>query len=219
MISWVPQGDSHGCGVAALAMITCLTYAEVKAWFDQPFDAPTHGLSHFECDRFLAEHGYAVARRYIRLRSGQQYIERAEWPPAPFARVHLCQVRVSEGGMGHMVVMLGDGRVLDPAWPGQRALADYWQVDNVAGVIALDGRRGDAAGPSTPDLAALIPPGTTLCRQPAGTWDVQAFRRGRWREYEVGGTLDAALATLARLRADPDMPDLYEQRGVDRGGR
>lgn len=124
------QEDAYGCGVAAMAMLTGRTYAEVKASFTNDFSGGGHSV--FMWDQYLAEHGYGTARKY-RYLYGR---ERAVWPCEPFADVHLCLVHVVEGP-GHMVVLLRDGTVLDPLTPEPRRLSDYAGVSDIAAVVPI----------------------------------------------------------------------------------
>jgi len=57
---------------------------------------------------------------------------RTPWPPSPWAEAHLCQVETSQS---HAVVMLADGRVLDPLDPSPRRLSDYGRTMNVRAVF------------------------------------------------------------------------------------
>jgi hypothetical protein len=141
MVRWVQQEDSHGCGIAALAMLIGATYQDVKVDVLPAFDE--HGISHFECDTYLAEHGYAVARKYLTITHARQ--ERSVWPPEPFGDVHLCQVTVRGAiGTAHFVVLLGNGTVLDPLTPEPRRLSDYAYVHNVAAVVPIEAAQSQA---------------------------------------------------------------------------
>ena len=136
----VNQEHAGGCGIAVLAMLTGKTYQQVASDFAQPLeDGQVLNLNHAspiirDMDRYLAERGYAVCRLYLR----DLFQSRLPWPPKPFADVHLCFVKVSQGSRRiHAVVMLGDGTVLDPAYPEHYRLIDYYQVYHVAAVICV----------------------------------------------------------------------------------
>jgi hypothetical protein len=141
-IQWIQQEDEMGCVLACLAMVMGRTYSQVKTDF-VCFDG--RGLCHEDAYEYLADNGFAVAKKF----KGRNYVHppadkynydkewRTEWPPAPFAEVHLCLVECHEKAPAHMVVMLGDGRVLDPVSPQPRTLANYHRVCNVAGVVAF----------------------------------------------------------------------------------
>lgn len=141
-IRWVRQEHDRGCGFAALAMLVGKSYAQVVEEWGVPIGengyeykpqkgSPIYG----HMDRYLCEHGFAVARQYPeRLFPG----EPIAWPPAPWRPVHLCNVTVVEGApCNHWVVMLADGAVLDPLTTEPRRLTDYWRVNNVAAVVEV----------------------------------------------------------------------------------
>lgn len=133
-VRWVAQEDPWGCTLAALAMVLGRTYQDVKAEIlaDHPErDFSGKGLNYLDADQFLAAHGYATARMF------RYYISRPRplWPPDPFGRVHMCEVRCTPTSPGHTVVMLRDGMVLDPLSPEPKRLTDYDQCSNVAAVV------------------------------------------------------------------------------------
>jgi hypothetical protein len=126
-----------GCWVAAMAMLTGKTYAEVKA---ETGSAWKDGGHDWKTDQYLGQNGYAVARYYHHDQfkqtepneDGARFnIKREEWPMKSFAPVHMCVVRTS---ISHCVVMLPDGTVLDPATPELRTLTDYAEVIAMVGV-------------------------------------------------------------------------------------
>jgi hypothetical protein len=154
LIQYVKQEQSHGCAIAALAMILGRSYQDVlrdwpkrteeQKWKDEngedrtsihtyhDFDAKSGGISFMCADAYLAENGFAVLRKF-KHRSWLRD-ERSEWPPKPFGPLHLCDVVTS---LGHMVVMLGDGEVYDPWFGTGRSLSDYEAVHSVAAVYKV----------------------------------------------------------------------------------
>lgn len=126
------QEEPNGCGIAALAMLLGLTYAEARA--EVAARLSQHGgVSVFLLDQTLALHGYAVARRFSH--------NSTPWPPRPFAAAHLCLVRVTHAApVDHWVVMLDSGDVLDPLLGYPVDLTYYARVDSVAAVVPLPGR-------------------------------------------------------------------------------
>ena len=67
-------------------------------------------------------------------------VPRVPWPPEPFGDVHLCEVTVQQDSpVNHFVVMLQNGRVLDPLTPERKRLSDYHRVLSVAAVIPTKG--------------------------------------------------------------------------------
>jgi hypothetical protein len=130
MTRWVKQEDGRGCVLAALAMLTGQTYAQVKSeFFDQDWN--NNGCTfEFDAHTYLAEHGYAIATKYRYYHPQKR--DREIWPVPPFAPAHLCSVIVANGS--HAVVLLADGTVLDPSTPKQKKLSDYSAVNSVMGV-------------------------------------------------------------------------------------
>lgn len=134
MIRWVRQEDPWGCTVAALAMILGEPYADLKAEVQAiapDRDFVSRGISYLDADQILTARGYATGRMFKNFLNQK----RNQWPPAPFAEVHLCEVRCSPESAGHSVVMLRDGTVLDPLTPEPHRLTDYHEVCNVAAVV------------------------------------------------------------------------------------
>lgn len=108
----VKQTQPMGCYVAALAMLTDLSYDEVKARFSSDYDFDKNGITHYASDAFLAEHGYALAYKWEH--DQVRKTTRQPWPPEPWADVHLCEVVVDPKKGAHAVIMLKDGRIYDP---------------------------------------------------------------------------------------------------------
>jgi hypothetical protein len=101
-------------------------------------DLNVNGLYLRGVDEYLTEAGYAVARLY-RWRSffiGGSAPLREPWPPEPFGEIHVCEVEVYEAAPTyHFVVMVADGKCLDPLTPDPKRLADYFRVLNIAVVV------------------------------------------------------------------------------------
>ncbi len=129
MVEWVAQEHENGCVIASLSMVTGMTYKQVQQSFKVKVE---RGVHDDETDAWLAEHGFAVARKERRYKPGK--CNRSPWPPAPFADLHLVVVKEDDY---HMVVMLRDGTVLDPATPGSWRLTDYGSVMWVAAVVSI----------------------------------------------------------------------------------
>lgn len=134
-VRFVAQEDENGCSLACIAMITGLTYAEVKAAF--PTFCNCCGTHEDPVIEFLADSGYALAFKHEWLTVQRR--NREEWPVRPFADVHLVKVKVKEEcPLNHHVIMLGDGTVLDPETDGSpRRLSDYLKIFSIAGVSTL----------------------------------------------------------------------------------
>jgi hypothetical protein len=154
-VTYVHQEDANGCGPACLAMVTGRSYREVRDWFRvrawqnaqhdgrtltadereliEPLDFTRCGITHWEIERYLAEHGYASALRW---RDPRPEEIRPAWPPIPFADAHICCVQVVQGN--HFVVWLPDGRVFDPQL-GETTLSDptFCGLQYVIGVCRI----------------------------------------------------------------------------------
>ena len=138
-MDWVKQEDEHGCGAAVFAMLTNRTYAGAVATIKTHDRWDTQGVSQHVIDQYLAEDGFAIARKYTHLDG----VERDNWPVDPFADAHLCIV-TQHGGMGHYVILLRDGTVLDPAVPPEHHpcfLSNYPSVLSVAAVTPVGDSR------------------------------------------------------------------------------
>ena len=144
----VRQRQDNDCTVAAVAMATGQKYEAVmsSAIFSLVFAAgETPSLRHV--DEYLIEHGYAQQKLFRYTAGGRKL--RSPWPPRPWAPIHICDVQTSRS---HAVVMLVDGRVLDPLDDKPRVLSDYAEVNSVCGlflaraVLAMDEELRKAAG-------------------------------------------------------------------------
>lgn len=151
-IRWVRQWHASGCGVAVLAMLTGRPYGEIVkriAGHDgsgHDGDWNAHGVTHLTLDRVLAEEGFWLQRHYAAWHADYEEpvtdpapVRRAvpkpghTWPPEPWAPVHYASVQ-QPSGHGHFVVMLADGRVLDPLREGFYSLSDWPAVNQVTGL-------------------------------------------------------------------------------------
>lgn len=130
------QEDANGCGPATLAMLLGTTYREARDLIDAMWDAPknweTDGCSEFDLDRGLYAHGFFIQRRYSSWRDNGT-AAKLDFP-VPFAPLHYCMVRQPSNNW-HFVVMLEDGRVLDPMREGFFALSDWPEVPQIVGVV------------------------------------------------------------------------------------
>lgn len=145
--SLVRQEDTWGCMVASVAMAMGRTYQETKAlfhpWF---FTREQLGIGETEAVALLSEHGYAVAIRHEHYHPA--CCHRPTWPPQPWTDVHICEVETS---MSHAVVMLRDGRVLDPYYGERPSLSqpEYKRVFKVIGVHRVGDPLPEFVGPTT----------------------------------------------------------------------
>lgn len=130
------QEEEAGCVVAALAMCVQLPYWELRSRLCNHYDFLDEGLDWMAMHDTLSALGYAwqqVARFDRRLR-----LER-EWPPKPWAPVHLVHVTNLSNTGHHAVVLVPDGRVLDPWWGVIQGLHRYPKVYSVTGVYKVEG--------------------------------------------------------------------------------
>jgi hypothetical protein len=136
VIQYIAQPNGYGCAIACVAMIVGKPYDELESWLlaqGLPRARMEQGLWEGQWMEALDRHGFVYVRRYRcdAFINGQQ---RDEWPPRPFAPVHVCTADVAAGH--HAFVMLGDGSVLDPFKRERTNIShpDYRQVDSVTGV-------------------------------------------------------------------------------------
>jgi len=136
----VQQGDRFGCAVACLATVLGRSYEDVRSEIGDV----GRGLTSDVWAEFLALQGYAVQHAYRTDQLTNQ--PRSAWPPRPWAPVHLCLVDAGGPG-GHLVVMLGDGTVLDPAKrSGPWKLEDYPSVMAITGLFYVGRSLGQPVG-------------------------------------------------------------------------
>lgn len=131
----VIQPEKGGCGIAAVATAAGKTYKEVRQTFRMDRDFTQEGMYDYELYALIEYHGFAMAVRY---KNDQRLnVEREEWPPKPFAPLHIAQVRNLPDNGWHFVVVLADGRVLDPWWGLVVGLHRYPQVGYVLGLYKI----------------------------------------------------------------------------------
>lgn len=132
---YVAQPNGYGCSIACVAMVVGKTYEEMEAWFVEsgmPINGMAKGLHSGVYFEALHRHGFAIQQRYkYDTIAGTSHLA---WPPKPFAPLHIAATRVAAGS--HAIVLLGDGRVLDPFNRERDSLThpDYHAVDFVAGI-------------------------------------------------------------------------------------
>lgn len=161
-IALVRQEDANGCVVAAAAMLLDVSYAEAKALV-HPWHRPGEkGIDIRMVDDLLTERGYAVARRHEHFHA--LACHRADWPPTPWAERHLCEVISLSNSGSHAVVMLGDGRVLDPWWGEIETLTRYPRVLSVASVHRV-APSPIAEAILSPDDPRRRPPTVCMCQE------------------------------------------------------
>ncbi|MCW3096882.1 MAG: hypothetical protein JWL77_2500 [Chthonomonadaceae bacterium] len=188
---WVGQESGSDCGVAALAMVSGRPYAQVRSFF--PF-IETTGITYEECACYLRLFGFTLAPQWegVAHKRGREL-----WPPAPFASVHLCVVKIrAEHRARHWVVMLADGTVLDGHGPQPRQLSDYFHIHGVIG--------------STPGISAQavlmrsdaldIQQGTGRSGRICALTASRSYLRLRSPEYLIGRRRDAGQFATEQFR-------------------
>lgn len=135
-VRFVYQPENSGCVVAALAMICGKTYFEMKQYFCAHKDFTVEGASRYEWQDALDAHGFAYQLRFEH-QSRLNGAKRSVWPCAPWADLTLCEVMNTRGSGLHAVVLLRDGRVLDPWWGVLQGLHRYPSVTSMTAVYRV----------------------------------------------------------------------------------
>jgi hypothetical protein len=132
----VYQPERSGCAIAAAATVAGKSYAEVRQMMLLERDFNAEGADTFELQSLLDQLGFAYQIRYATVaRLG--HIPRDPWPCAPWAPLHICTVKnLSDTGY-HFVVLLPDGRVLDPWWGVVQGLHRYPRVTEMMGLYPV----------------------------------------------------------------------------------
>lgn len=145
-VRWQEQVGKSGCGLAVAAMVfstedPSITYARVKDlspnWCHEKC-----GADDLELDELLAEHGWAVQRKW-RARDYDGEIK-AKWPPKPWADLHIASVFQKRDDYvrkdGHWVVVDAKGQVYDPADKEyvRCRLSRYYDVEWMAAVCKVE---------------------------------------------------------------------------------
>lgn len=133
---WVKQEDPNGCWIACCAMISGKTYDEVKSMVKpELIERESTGVGFYTTFQLLTDLGYACA---MKCKGYAPPKERTEWPPQPFGDVHICEVQVKSAPLCHLIVILKDGTILDPATTENRTFADYERVHWLAAVVPIN---------------------------------------------------------------------------------
>lgn len=132
-IKYVKQRGGHDCGIASLAMATGLPYEEVLAPFAWRINAG-EGLNEVHMLEWFVRNGWAYQQVYKVHHLGGVNQRKEEWPPKPWAPVHLIEARVSAGY--HFAVMDAKGRVFDP-WDAERTSISHPAYKDLLWVMGL----------------------------------------------------------------------------------
>lgn len=134
-IPLVIQEDDKGCMAACVAMLIGKSYRETVQWYNRLHDFQQEGTYLTQAQSILNKHGFAyqVTREHDPATQGRRPV----WPPAPWADYHFCEVQnITDTGQ-HGVILLRDGRVLDPWWGVVQGLHRYPQVHTVMAVYKI----------------------------------------------------------------------------------
>lgn len=131
----VIQPEPSGCGLAALATVAGLTYEDVRSLIHIDRDFTKEGTFESELQSLFDRLGFAWQfRTAFEARLGTK---RAQWPCAPWAPIHLSFVKNLSNNAYHFVVMLKDGRVIDPWWGVVQGLHRYPEVLSIYGMYRV----------------------------------------------------------------------------------
>lgn len=127
----VRQKETYGCVTACIAMVRGCSYEEVAA----DLGPPDRGFTHDVWQAYLNEYGFATQLVYRHDCVARQ--NRSPWPIAPWANMHLCSVDAGRGMGSHLVLVLHDGAVLDPARDAPARMEDYSGYAYMAAVFPV----------------------------------------------------------------------------------
>ncbi len=137
-IPFVYQLEDNGCGVAAIAMATSHTYADVRRLLSVCNDlseCSDTGVDFDQVEGLLDQLGFSWQTRFHI--DNRLHRVRDPWPCNPWADVHICNVRSLSDYGYHYVVWLRDGRVLDPWWGVVQGLHRYPSVRSIKAVYPI----------------------------------------------------------------------------------
>src|SRR3569833_2918109 len=110
-------------------MATGVPYEEVHK------DIGRNSINQTDFEEWCIRHGYAWQVMYVNVFTpDRNFRKRDKWPPAPFAPVHVCQVRATRDL--HFTVMDSDGAVFDP-WAPERKLLTHPDYREIHWVMCL----------------------------------------------------------------------------------
>ena len=123
-----------GCSIACCAMMCECSYQEAKAYFlERNPEAGIKAVAGYDVHQFLIAYGWIYtkyANKYRWNLEGSPDI----WPCEPLEAVNLCSVQAGPNpDLGHSVILLQDGSVLDPLHPEIQRLDVYQYVNSISG--------------------------------------------------------------------------------------
>lgn len=116
-------------------MIVRRSYFEVKQLLNVEHDLSCEGINRYEIDSIFDHYGFSIQRRFKH--DNRLKRDRDLWPCAPWADFHWCEVINTRGSGQHAVVLLRDGRVLDPWWGVLQGLHRYPEIVSMAAVYPV----------------------------------------------------------------------------------
>lgn len=132
----VYQRERSDCLVAAIATAVQKPYKDVRFAYDLAHDFSGEGMHMSQAAAVLDYFGFAIRWRHStdpRL----NYAPRDPWPSEAFAGVTICDVRTLSEHCDHAVVLIRDGRVLDPYWGVLQGLHRFTAVNSMMGVFPV----------------------------------------------------------------------------------
>jgi hypothetical protein len=129
-IRFVWQPDVAGCGVAVIAMVAGLTYSQARQYFTLERDFNAHGMYLNEIHEALNVLGFSY-QIFDPNESRIGYTPRTPWPIAAVSDLAIAQVKNLRDAAWHFVVVLRDGRALDPAFGVIQGLYRYPEVTQI----------------------------------------------------------------------------------------
>lgn len=141
-VQWVRQEDRLGCSIAVLAMITGLSYQDVRAAVG--FNGNLGSSCGARQVEWLREHGFETTICFHKTSPAcpADYDRRADF--IPVARPYLLWLsvgpRVGEGIWRHSVLQLPDGTIWDPEHSAPRRLTDYPELWQVRVVVPMEAK-------------------------------------------------------------------------------
>lgn len=146
ILRYVNQRADWDCGIACLAMVSDRSYEEIADEFSA-HNIQGVGIEGLLFDWWFRKNDFAVQCATPDVG--------CEWPPMPFAPVHIVYVRATQGS--HVCVMSSRGGILDPFNALRTTLAhpDYKSVRGVIGIWNIAGLKQQAGNSTHHPYAAL----------------------------------------------------------------
>ena len=123
--------EQNMCVIACLAMITGQTLKQTLKGMERFWnnEGMFEGVREEPFYQYLSARGYAIQTIDHDYEPEDSLTK--PWPPAPWAPIHCCDV-YAEGP--HAVIMLHNGKILDPNDRKVKTLSEYHRVYSVQGI-------------------------------------------------------------------------------------